>query len=289
MPPRGYGGNKRLLKKYFHYYSENLVNRGFAHMGDGLQMAVEIGAATEGLGTIISMGPLFPWSTSLTLLARRPNTVWVNNRGERFFDEGDVNVAYLGNAMDRQPEQTSYSLFDERIKQDFINQERSYLEDLMGDSKKRPNTIDEDLEAQVQKGRVKIAGSWEEIGQWIGAAHGVIESTIDEYNAAGDRGYDALFVKEREFLIPLRVSPYYAIKCQRGFDTTVGGVKINHRMEVLDKSDEPIPGLFAAGTNTGGWEADTYNYRLSGTAIGFAVNSGRIAGENAAEYVLKSK
>ena len=45
------------------------------------------------------------------------------------------------------------------------------------------------------------------------------------------------------------------------------------------------PGLFASGNDTGGWSADTYNYTLTGTAFSYAINSGRIAGENAAEYV----
>jgi len=57
-------------------------------------------------------------------------------------------------------------------------------------------------------------------------------------------------------------------------------------MEVIDKQDNPIPGLYAAGVDVGGWESDTYCDRLSGSAFGFAINSGRIAGENAAEFVL---
>ena len=57
-------------------------------------------------------------------------------------------------------------------------------------------------------------------------------------------------------------------------------------MEVLDQHDEPIPGLYAAGNDTGGWETDTYALLvLPGSAFGFAVNSGRIAGENAAELL----
>lgn len=66
---------------------------------------------------------------------------------------------------------------------------------------------------------------------------------------------------------------------------TSGGIKINHKMEVMDKNDEPIPGLFAAGADTGGWESDTYCALLSGSAFGFALSSGRIAGESAAEYI----
>jgi fumarate reductase flavoprotein subunit len=54
---------------------------------------------------------------------------------------------------------------------------------------------------------------------------------------------------------------------------------------VLNKDFDAIPGIYAAGIDTGGWEIDTYNAVLSGTTFGFAVNSGRITGENAADYV----
>jgi fumarate reductase flavoprotein subunit len=57
-------------------------------------------------------------------------------------------------------------------------------------------------------------------------------------------------------------------------------------MEVLDQKNHPIPGLYAGGIDTGGWESDTYGLILSGSAFGFAINSGRIAGENAVKYVF---
>lgn len=55
-------------------------------------------------------------------------------------------------------------------------------------------------------------------------------------------------------------------------------------MEVLDKQDNPIPGLYAAGVEAGGTDSDTYNANLSGHSFGFTINSGRIAGENAVKY-----
>ncbi len=66
---------------------------------------------------------------------------------------------------------------------------------------------------------------------------------------------------------------------------THGGIKINDCMEVLDAQGKPIPGLYAAGNDAGGWVSDTYCYILSGTALSFAINSARIAGENAADFV----
>ena len=67
---------------------------------------------------------------------------------------------------------------------------------------------------------------------------------------------------------------------------TIGGIKINEHTEVMDKQDNSIPGLYAAGVDTGGWESPTYCWQIAGHAFGFAVYSGRIAGENAARFVL---
>jgi fumarate reductase flavoprotein subunit len=82
--------------------------------------------------------------------------------------------------------------------------------------------------------------------------------------------------------MPLRTPPYYAIKCGVDYLDTIGGIRINEQMEVLDKQGKPIPGLYAAGIDTGGWVGDTYCIRTTGTTFAFAINSGRIAGENAA-------
>ena len=77
------------------------------------------------------------------------------------------------------------------------------------------------------------------------------------------------------------------MRCRAMFLATIGGIKINHNMEVLDSRDNPIPGLYAGGNDTGGWEPDTYNAFLSSHAMGFAINSGRIAGEHAAQFLAR--
>jgi fumarate reductase flavoprotein subunit len=64
-----------------------------------------------------------------------------------------------------------------------------------------------------------------------------------------------------------------------------GGIKINHRTEVLDKNWNVIPGLYAAGTDACSIYGDSYAFILPGNTMGFAINTGRIAGENALKYV----
>jgi fumarate reductase flavoprotein subunit len=44
-----------------------------------------------------------------------------------------------------------------------------------------------------------------------------------------------------------------------------------------------------AGNDTGGFESNTYNVLLPGSTYGYAINSGRIAGESAAKYILTGK
>ena len=55
---------------------------------------------------------------------------------------------------------------------------------------------------------------------------------------------------------------------------------------LLDKKDrEPIPGFYAAGVITSGWESYDYGGTPSGTALSFSITSGRIAGRSAAKYL----
>ena len=133
---------------------------------------------------------------------------------------------------------------------------------------------------------IRIADSWDDIANWIGAEPEVLIKTIDEYNTFCDHGSDGLFAKDSRYLLPLRSKPFYAIKGDLIFLETIGGIRINERMEVLDENSNIIPGLYAAGVDTGGWEPDTYCDKLSGAALGFSINSGRIAGERAVKHIL---
>lgn len=62
------------------------------------------------------------------------------------------------------------------------------------------------------------------------------------------------------------------------FTTTEGGAAVNQQMQVLDQSDRPIPGLYAAGqVGLGGMILWGH-----GLHIAWALTSGRLAGRNAA-------
>ena len=147
------------------------------------------------------------------------------------------------------------------------------------------NTLEKGFLDGAGTGHIKIADTWEEIAGWIGADSHELIGTVSRYNEFCRQGYDADFVKDPRYLLPLTDPPFYAIRDQVVWLDTIGGIRINGRMQVLDWNDRAIPGLFAAGVVTSGWESEIYCSELSASAFGFAINSGRIAGENAAAYL----
>lgn len=287
----GYAGNKELLRKYCPYYNDNIHLVGFPNMGDGLLMAMEMGAATEGLG-ILHLGPKQSPGVShqIWVLSLQASTVWVNQRGERFVDEA-VPFSHFehAKAVTRQKDCISYTLFDKKIKRHIIESGviksgRISAGDVYTDS-----DLEKELQAAAAKGKnVKISDSLTDIAAWMGAKPETLKATIEEYNTFCDKNHDDIFAKDPEHLIDLRTPPYYAIRCVPRFYGTMGGIKINHNMEVVNHEENPIPGLYAGGIDTGGWEPETYDGFLLGHALGFSYNSGRIAGENAAGYVLET-
>jgi fumarate reductase flavoprotein subunit len=272
----GFAGNKKLLKKYCPLYYDGFGVRGLPLTGDGLLMAQEVGAAIEDFVTLLKEGPRIDLHTwPLMSLERDPVTVWVNKRGERFADEAmGAHPFEAGNTILRQPGKVIYSLLDTSILQML--------------SEKTPN-LEKALRAEVTHDRVKKAEAWDEVAGWIGAKPAALKASIEEYNACCQSGYDNIFAKDRRWLQPLYQPPYYAIRCEAHILDTLGGIRINERMEVLNMQDVPIRGLYAAGSATSGWQAETYCSDLSGSAFGYAVNSGRIAGENAAALILGTK
>ena len=115
-------------------------------------------------------------------------------------------------------------------------------------------------------------------------------------DAARDRGrvqrgydgqYDPVFGKDRMYLDPIRKAPFYAVKLGLAAFMTNGGIRINHKTEVLKEDRTVIPGLYAAGCSAGGILGDTYEVSTTGGSLSFAVNTGRMAGESVLQYLGK--
>ena len=105
---------------------------------------------------------------------------------------------------------------------------------------------------------------------------------IEEYNDMCEAGYDEVFEKDRSYMQPIEKGPFYCCRQSVGAYGSLGGVKINHKTQVLTQDAKVIPGLYCVGTDACNIFGESYPFILSGNTMGFCLNSGRIAGENAA-------
>ena len=112
-----------------------------------------------------------------------------------------------------------------------------------------------------------------------------LKKTVAEYNAAC-KSRDELFNKDARYLKPLKGPRFYCVTMAPGAYGSLGGIKINYKTEVQDTEWNTIPGLYAAGTDACTIFGDSYVFILPGNTMGFALNSGRMAGEHAVEYLV---
>ncbi|MBN2039300.1 MAG: FAD-dependent oxidoreductase [Spirochaetes bacterium] len=311
----GYGNNKEMLKESCPYYHENITYDGPpGNTGDGITMAKEIGASISGMGAFNLHGPYIkrrssadymnldttdldgkPLRLSLWFLAWEPQTMWVNKYGRRYVDEG-YNLAFFafGNTVALQPEGISYTLFDNKTlqiieKEGFIRPGAASKANWLPIGAATPVPgLEREVKLKEDTGYLKISDSWDEIAEWMDAESAVLKASVNEYNTACDNRHDSLFAKDAKYLLSLKNPPFYAIRGHIALCDAYGGITINENMEALDIQDKIIPGLYAAGSTTGCWESESYCYHLTGHLVGFALNSGRIAGENAVKYISKN-
>jgi fumarate reductase flavoprotein subunit len=83
-----------------------------------------------------------------------------------------------------------------------------------------------------------------------------LEELVCAYNAAVDAGtlhrLSPPRRSDRYRAWPIRTAPFYALPICAAITNTMGGIVVDGTGAVLDQSDTPLPGLFAAGSTIGG-------------------------------------
>lgn len=194
------------------------------------------------------------------------------------------NPTFLGNAVARQKNRCAFNIVDDLILKNYEQNGLDWLSFMHPDSKVGDLINKVEMESETND-HVFTADSIEELCEKTGIDSIGLKKTIGEYNCACETGRDDIFYKDAKYLKPIKGTKYFA---GRYFPTgygSLGGVKINHKTEVLTKDQDVIPGLYAAGIDSNAIYADSYIFIFPGNSMGFALNSGRIAGENAAAYI----
>ncbi|MBN2061361.1 MAG: FAD-dependent oxidoreductase [Deltaproteobacteria bacterium] len=293
----GYANNREWIKKYAGFdLGVNIFPLGNVDkMGDGIRMAWEAGAEKGEIGVlemlrIAPFGPQYPMKNHVEFVAIQPD-LWINPQGERFCDEG---IAFfdtsVGNANARFKEGHTYSIFDDTIKEDVIRNgtTRGVGFDVPPGTHAVNFAKDLDFILKIGGDDVFMADSIEDLAEKIKVDPNTLKSTIEEYNRFCEKGHDDLFAKNPKYLRPLKGPKFYAVKARTVFLGSMGGIKINHKMEVVDKKGNVVQGLYAGGMDASGMWGDSYCMNpSSGLSSAFALNSGVIAGKNVLEYLGK--
>ena len=221
--------------------------------GDGIRMALDIGAQSYGQWSgchavsweryAPDFGDLDSMSTSYR--HSYPFSVMVNADGKRFVDEGadfrNYTYAKYGRVVLQQPASYAWQVFDSQVAHLLRDEYK-----LRGATKVQANTLEELVDRMQDVHPVQFL------------------ETIREYNAAVKREvpFDpnvkdgrctaGLAVNKTNWANTIEKPPFDAYSVGCGITFTFGGLKIDTTGRVLDISDQPLPGLYAAGELVGG-------------------------------------
>lgn len=266
---------------------EMMADRGFdvrfifrrgnpGHNGDGLHMAVELGAEDVSRRRAyldkLYIYPLSPYSTTNQYINLKGYTLWVNQNGERFANEfcGEHVPCYYSNAKLTQP--MTYALFDSG----FIDRFKNLAPEVENDITSL---------ATAGHGNCFCASNIEQLAKKAGINIRTLCSTVKRYNTLCEAGFDEDFSKDKSRLLPLSKPPYYIVRQDYGVWTSIGAVRTNRKFEVITSKGAPIPGLYCVGVEGCELYWDCYTITVPGSANGNNVNSGRTAARSAKEYI----
>jgi fumarate reductase flavoprotein subunit len=284
----GAGANPEFIKEETGYtFGVDMFNFAIpGNAGDGCRMAWEAGAdhTRVRIEEAANFEGIDDLPQSVPNIMMQPNLL-VNLQGKRVMDEEEMqNTTYLSNAASHNKHRVLFSIVDTSIVKYYM---RNGVDEISM-VRFNPDVSDfmEGVEMAVKTGNkgLFIADTLEELAEKTGINAENLLETVENYNDYCD-SVDEEFFKRKKYLRPLVKGPYYAAAIRPGGYGTVGGIRINENCECCDSEFEPIPGLYAAGADACNIYDDSYMFLLPGNSMGFAVNTGRIAGMEAAEYV----
>lgn len=254
MATGGFSANVDMRTKYNPNLTEDIKTTNHpGATGDGIVMGEKVGANLVGMEYV----QLLPMAIELIgPTINIESAIFVNKKGNRFINE-DNRRDKLCEAILKQEDGQYYMINDSQII-------------------KETNELGEKVSDLIEKGIVKKADNLEELAEAIEIPFENLKGTIKEFNKSVDNKKDIF--GRKMWKNKIEKGPFYATLRYPAVHYTMGGLKINEKTQVLDKSGKAISGLYAAGEVTGGIHGKN---RLGGNALPDTIVFGRIAGKNA--------
>lgn len=283
-----FSANRDMMAKYCPAYAKYFVNdkinydAGFVEKGifrgEGHLMALWAGAAWQ---RTFPNAPLIQGSrlcSNLPYGAHRG--LRVNRNGERYCNE-DCNAPYTALTVLREPGQAAYAIWGTNYADDIDWHAHGSVR---GSDKMPPERIISMWEKEVTNGNAVKCNTIAEVIEKLGLPSAETLATIERYNAHCRAGYDADFHKKAKYLQEIKDGPFYGGSLTHNhYFSVLGGPRTNHKMQICNENDEPIKGLYAAGSMIGDMYANAYNFRIAGHNYGCCLTFGYLTGKYIAE------
>ncbi|MGF6906926.1 flavocytochrome c [Fusobacterium sp. PH5-44] len=258
----GFGANTAMVRKYKPSVSEKVKTTNAPSItGDGIEMAEKVGA------DLIDMDQIQLLPTSNPVTGGSPGYVgqnagmYINKEGKRFVNEYSRRDV-LTEAVFKQTDGIFY----------IVTNEKNALLDA-----DRKNKFGEKIDDLIATKQVFKGDTVEELAKAIGVEPAVLVETFNKWREACKTGIDKEFGRNAfAENVWLEEGPYYVAPRSPAVHHTMGGVKIDKDLHVLNKDGNIIKGLYAVGEITGGIHGSN---RLGGNAVPDALANGRRAGK----------
>ena len=109
-----------------------------------------------------------------------------------------------------------------------------------------PADFVEQAEIGVSEGAIIKGETIEELAQALGMEPERLAKNVAEYNEAVATGEDVYGKSKESLVFSVEEGPFYAIPMTMGNLGTLGGVRVNERLQACDVNLKPVPGLYVA-------------------------------------------
>src|SRR5229473_1044901 len=248
--------------------------------GDGIRMALEIGAQPRGNWSgchAVSWDRNAPEFGDLAVGDQfqkhsYPFGIMINARGERFVDEGaefrNYTYAKYGRAVLEQPGQFAWQVFDQKVAHLLRDEYR-----IRQITKVEADTIERLAERLDDVDKPAFLRTVAEFNR------AVRHDIPFDPNVKDGRAAAGLKIPKSNWANTIDTPPFLGFAVTCGITFTFGGLRITNDAQVVDTDGAPIPGLYAAGELVGG--LFYFNYP-GGTGLMSGAVFGKIAGASAA-------
>lgn len=267
----GFEGNTEMLGRYLgprSVFLRPVCKGAYYNRGEGIQMALDVGAAPSGEYGSYHAEPVDPRSgISEPSVFVFPYGILVNKQGLRFTDEapGTVDAWYerVTRQIYQQEEGIAWVILDQKVKD-------------------VPN-----YRLAIRTDQPAIEGATlEELAAKLGIAANALQDTVSRYNTACRPGAykplqldgvatEGLLPPKSNWALPLDAGPYFAYPIISANVFTFGGLKVDEHAQVINCDGNPIENLYASGETVGLYFG---NY-AGGTSVLKGLVFGRLAGE----------